>query len=104
MESRTIARTEKREAVEIAALTGLFVAVFARFVPDLIEAWIDRPDSSHGWLIAPLAFWIFWLRREWVREAPARTWTPGLAVVAIGLMAAVISARTGLDTLGRVAL
>lgn len=93
-----------RPRVELAALAALFVAVFLPVVPGLVQDWNNRPDASQGWIVLPLALWLAWGRREAVRREPAGIFMPAIGIVAFGLLAAVVSFRAGLESVGRLGL
>jgi exosortase len=93
-----------RPRIEFAVLAALFLAVFGPFLASLVKAWIERPDASHGWFVLPIALWIAWRERNALATAPAGTYQPAIAVIILGLLAAIVSTRAALDSIGRLAL
>lgn len=93
-----------RSRVEIGALAALFVLLFAPFMVSMVDAWNNRPDASHGWFIIPIAGYLIWKQRAQVRAQPEGSFSPAIAAVVVGLMAAVVSARADLESVGRIAL
>lgn len=43
-------------------------------------------DDAHGMIIPFLVLGLFWWKRKELVELPLRTWSPGLAIVALGLV------------------
>ncbi len=52
----------------------------------LAEIWDDDPNYSYGYLIAPLAAYFIWERRDELREIPLEGSDWGLAFVALALL------------------
>jgi exosortase len=52
----------------------------------LAEEWENDPNYSYGYLIAPLALFFIWERRELLTRLPARGSALGLAVIALALL------------------
>ena len=104
MKSGAIIEAGTRQRIEVVLLAGLFAALFAPFMASLVEAWQNRPDASHGWLVLGLAGWFIWRRRDVVRAEPAATYGPAIAIVVFGLLAAVVAVRASLESVGRMAL
>jgi exosortase len=74
---------------KIAAIAAVFAGVFAwSYWPtlvEMVEVWEREPDYSHGFLVAPLAIFLLWMRRDL-----APTWTgkiawPGLALIVLSI-------------------
>jgi exosortase len=96
--------SQVRPRIETVVLAAMFAAVFGPFMTSLVQAWIERPDASHGWFVVPISAWIAWRKREAFRAAPARTWWPATALMVVGLLAAIVSMRAALESIGRLAL
>jgi len=56
--------------VGIALITGAVLLVYWPFLRSLVNAWIDDGNYSHGFLIAPLAAYFAWERRDQLRKLP----------------------------------
>ncbi|MDA1177228.1 MAG: exosortase/archaeosortase family protein [Planctomycetota bacterium] len=80
------------------AIFPVFAWSYANTWSGLYETWDREPDYSHGMLVAPLAAFFLWLRREkcpWHRIAPS-AW--GLLVLGLSLALRWTAARFSLDT------
>ena len=67
-----------------------FAAAFFRPLQQLVYEWINRPEASHGLLLAGVAVWLLWRDRApkaGVRAAPAA----GLALVVAGCAVAYVA-------------
>jgi exosortase len=87
----------------VATLAGL-TAGFLPTIMELIRTWNSEADYSHGFLVAPIALLLLWLRRDAFpnqREAPA--WG-GLVLLAAGVAIALIGKRLVLSPLAGWAL
>ena len=60
--------------------------LFGPLLPELVRDWSDAGDFSHGWLVAPVAAWLLWIRRDRFFAAPARTWWPGALILGFGVL------------------
>jgi exosortase D (VPLPA-CTERM-specific) len=57
-----------------AVLTfGCLLFAYWPTVQGLVRQWLGNHDFSHGLLIAPMAFYIAWQKREQLKKAPLRT-------------------------------
>ena len=71
---------------------GLLIAVGFTYsywstLTELVSAWEDEPDYSHGYFVVPIAIWFLWLRRDRFPRTsiqPAVCW--GLALVATSIL------------------
>jgi len=83
------------------ASVGILAAVFAwAYWPtlvDLVAAWEREPDYSHGYLVAPLALYFLWARRERFPGVPAGWAWPGLILIVLSIAARTVSARFYVD-------
>ena len=84
-----------KTAVAIVVLAALIVAVFGRTFVMLVRTWDTNPNYSHGYLIPPVAVFLFW--REWRKFVAGigRGSVWGLALVAIALLGHIFSIRAG---------
>jgi len=55
--------------------------VYRQVLVDLVDAWINDGNYSHGFLILPIAAYFVWERRERLRRAPVRPHWSGLVVL-----------------------
>lgn len=78
--------------VLVAALVG---TVYGRTFITLVRTWDTNPNYSHGYLIPPVAVFLFW--REWKRfvAAMSRGSSWGLALIVAALLGHVASIRAG---------
>jgi exosortase len=67
---------------------ALIMTLFQPTIAGLIKAWNTEPDYSHGYLVAPFAALLLWLRRDLL---PQDSRVPGWG--GLGLMAAGFAAR-----------
>ncbi|MFH1502388.1 MAG: exosortase/archaeosortase family protein [Candidatus Eisenbacteria bacterium] len=88
-------RVDVRLALAVLAVAALIVAVYRDAFVTLVRTWESNPDYSHGYIIPPIAVFIFW--REWKRfvSAIGRGSGWGLALVALALAGHVVSIRAG---------
>lgn len=76
--------TYVRWSVSVLAV-GMFLAVYASVLLELVKDWATDDNYSHGFLIVPMAAWFVWERRSRLAAVrPAGTFV-GLAVVVFGL-------------------
>lgn len=72
---------EKRYWLVCAAVTACLTAwLFWPALASMVAVWDKEPDYSHGFLVAPFAVLMLWLRRE---SRPAYTVVPGWGGVAL---------------------
>jgi exosortase len=77
--------------VEIAGIVAVTAAMGLAYAPNfryLIEAW-EQPDYTHGYLVLPIALWIFWKRWREAGSVEIQSWMPGWILVLGGLVARV---------------
>ena len=77
-------------ASEVASLVVVAAALAYAYEPNLLSlyrTWVREPDYSHGFLVLPIAMWMFW--RRWPGpDGPRPTpWAPGWALVVVALAA-----------------
>lgn len=76
-----------------AGLAVLFVWAYWSTLVDVVAHWNSSPDYSHGFLVAPLAAYFLWARRDsFPRSQISPSWL-GLSLVALAGTARVVSAR-----------
>jgi exosortase len=87
----------RRFAVGATALSvALAVGIFAPIVYHMIRHWKLVPDYSHGFLVAPLAIYFAWERREHLKRTPIESSWWGVVPLALGALALVIG-RLGVE-------
>jgi exosortase len=69
-----------------AVLAGVFLWSYWSTLGELVSAWNDNPDYSHGFLVAPLAAFFLWASRDRLPR-PARhvVWW-GIALLALSVV------------------
>jgi exosortase len=75
--------------MEIAGLVAVAAALAWAYAPNFAafyEVWSTQPDYTHGFLVVPIALFIFW--KLWPGpEAAPKPWWPAWALVIAGLAA-----------------
>ncbi len=88
---------KRRFAVGATALTLLIaVGIFGQILREMVNHWRIVADYSHGFLVAPLALYFAWDRRDDLRRAPIDPTWLGLVPLAIGVLALAIG-RLGVE-------
>ncbi len=75
--------------VDMICLAAVVASLAWAYAPDLegmYQLWVREPDYTHGFLVLPIALFIFWRRWPGPEVAP-RTWWPAwlMVVAALGL-------------------
>jgi exosortase len=87
----------RRFAVGATALTiAVTLGIFAPILFYLVRHWKQVPDYSHGFLIAPLAIYFAWERREALGRTPIESSWWGVVPLALGALALAIG-RLGVE-------
>jgi exosortase len=87
----------RRVAVGATALAiAVALGVFAPILYHLVRHWKLVPDYSHGFLIAPLALYFAWERRDALKRTPVETSWWGVVPLALGSLALAIG-RLGVE-------
>jgi exosortase len=68
----------------VGALAAAFLWAYWSTLVKLVETWNQEPDYSHGFLVAPLALFILWARRDGMPQRAATVAWLGLVLVLIG--------------------
>ena len=99
MRASALARdaAERRTALvgTLVAITGAIV-IFSPILYQMVLHWRGSDDYSHGFLIAPLALYFAWERRDKLRSAPIEPSWLGLVPLALGSLALMIG-RLGVE-------
>jgi exosortase len=65
-------------------VTLALAASYAPCLRELVLQWWHEPNYTHGFLVAPIAFWILWRRRDRLDPAKLRpSWLGWLALLAV---------------------
>ena len=87
----------------LAALGGLLAAVFAwAYWPtlgSLVGTWSREPDYSHGFLVAPLAVFFLWVRRDRFPGIKGRLAWLGLIPIGLSVGMRIFAARFYMDAI-----
>lgn len=68
-----------------AVLSGLFILTFLPVWKNLVTAWLNSDDYSHGFFIVPICGYIIWQKKRIFKEIPLSTSWWGLSLVVFGL-------------------
>jgi exosortase len=82
-----------------AVLTLAFFWAYWGTLAGLVDVWNRVPDYSHGFLVAPLAAYFLWARRDHFPGHSAGPFWPGLVLVAVSLAMRFAGAWYYLDAL-----
>ncbi|MBT37544.1 MAG: exosortase/archaeosortase family protein [Myxococcota bacterium] len=89
--------SERRFAVGATALTlTVALGIFTPIIYHMVLHWKIVPDYSHGFLIAPLAAYFAWERRDMVARTPIEPSWWGVVPLLIGTLALTIG-RLGVE-------
>jgi exosortase len=80
----------------LAAMLVVGIAFALGFWPTLVElvsVWQRQPDYSHGFLVAPIALFVLWLRRDRLPRGVEPPGWAGMAMVVVSVAVAVVGAR-----------
>ncbi|HUA87584.1 MAG TPA: exosortase/archaeosortase family protein [Bryobacteraceae bacterium] len=89
-EPQPAARARKIPWAAIGWFTALLIVVYFPTWRHLVYQWATDEDVGHGFLVAPVAAWVAWQRRE---ELLALEWKPawwGLGVMGWGVLQSVV--------------
>ena len=88
---------KRRFAVGATLLTlVLAVGIFGPILREMVNHWRIVADYSHGFLVAPLALYFAWDRREDLKRAPIEPSWLGLVPLALGALALAVG-RLGVE-------
>jgi len=89
--------SERRFAVGATALTvGLAMGIFTPVLYHMVLHWKLVPDYSHGFLVAPLAAYFAWERRDAFARTPIEPSWWGVVPLLLGVMALAVG-RLGVE-------
>jgi exosortase len=99
----TLPGTTDRSSLAMLLATGAtFVLLFAGPMANTAGAWWNDPDSGHGLLLAPLAFWLAWKRGR-VSEARSQPLL-GVSAILVALLLRYVAALAAEAFVGRAAM
>lgn len=75
----------RRRWVPALVLGGLITVLYFGTFRDLMHQWDTNIYYSHGYLILPVAAWLFWRKRATLQSIPAAPSWAGLVVLSAGL-------------------
>jgi exosortase len=76
--------------VEAASIVAVVAGLAWAYAPDLVsfvDLWYREPDYTHGFLVLPIALFIFWKRWPSADVARPTSWWPAWGLVIAGLVA-----------------
>lgn len=88
-----------RLAIAGVILTTVFFWAYWTTLESLVGAWNREPDYSHGFLVAPLAFFFLWTRRDRFPGITDRLAWPGLALIVLSVGMRVVASRYYLEAI-----
>src|SRR4051812_38652584 len=74
-----------KKLAAIGLVAGGLVLVYWQVLVQLVDAWINDGNYSHGFLIVPIAGYLVWERRKRFAETPIKPSFAGLALFALGI-------------------
>lgn len=83
----------RRLAVAGAVLGIVFLWAYWTTLATLVEAWNRQPDYSHGFLVAPLAAFFLWVRRDRFPGVAGHLAWPGLALILLSVGMRIFASR-----------
>jgi exosortase len=82
-----MARLSALPRLETACVAAVAAALAWAYAPDLAamyDVWVREPDYTHGFLVLPIALFIFWRRWPGTEVTPT-PWWPAWTLVVVGL-------------------
>ena len=72
-------------SIRLALYFGLVLILYFPVLVSLVHDWLNDPDFSHGFLVAPISLYLVWQKREKLKAPPLPSnW--GLLFLASGLL------------------
>jgi len=81
-----IINIDKRIATQFFLLAAAFALLFSRTIAELVEAWLNNPNFSHGFLIPFVALYMVWHSQKTIRQTPVTPYNPGIAIIILGML------------------
>lgn len=85
--------------IVFAVLAVAFGWAYWPTLTTMVATWNDEPDYSHGFLVAPIAAYLLWLKREGLPELVEGVSWGGLVILLLGLGIRVAAGRFYIDSL-----
>ena len=88
-------------------LFALCVAFFTAYYPvwkNLVSAWANDENYSHGFVIVPLALFILWRRRGQLQKAVSPAQSKGLILVGASLLGYIFALAGEIETLASISM
>jgi exosortase len=85
--------------IGVGVLAATFAWAYWPTLAGLVRAWNREPDYSHGFLVAPLAVFFLWARRDRLPPRVGRLAWPGMVLLAASVAARFVSGRYYLEAL-----
>ena len=82
----TLAESLRKHRIQLSCLMLLLAAVYARIIRDMVMQWANDENYSHGFIVPLIAAWFLYERRDVLLKMQVAPWSPGLAVVVLGLL------------------
>lgn len=76
----------------LAAVIAAFLFAYWPCLCELVAAWERSPDYSHGYLVAPMAILLLWLRRDSFPGFTGRIHWAGLSMLALSIVVRIAGA------------
>lgn len=82
----TLAESLLKHRIQLSCLMLLLAAVYARIIQSMVIQWANDENYSHGFIVPLIAAWFLYERRDKLLKMTVAPWSPGLAVVVLGLL------------------
>src|ERR1041385_922176 len=93
-----------RQAIAYAVVGVGLVALLWPIMAHAIDVWSTDEEFTYGFLIPPMAAALLWWRRSALRNAIGEGRQTGLIIVALAVLAMLVSRRIGINALGGIAV
>lgn len=85
-------------------LVVVFIIAFFPVIRNLVEAWIQSDDHSHGLLIVPVSIYIIWRQRHALKEIEIRAGSGGWLFVTMSIALYIFGFFAGISTISSLSL
>lgn len=82
-----------------AILLSLFILVYFPVLRNLVSAWNNSEEYSHGFLIVPISIYIIWAKKKKLSDIPVGSNAWGLMMTVFSLIVYIVSQLAGISTL-----
>lgn len=76
----------KQKTAAFGICAGLLLLLYAPVLASLVRGWINLPDFSQGFVIAPISLYLVWQKRQKLLNTPPSSSNWGLPVLVLGLL------------------